>query len=112
MRQQHVMTDAHQSAAILGYGRQLRGRNRTRPLQQKAPLVFVVGSCECLHHLRDRCMASVSEGDRNGELTVRRNIDLPHYSDITVQRLAKLPSHLHVGAQVLIAVAGPDVAAR
>ena len=56
-------------------------------------------------------MVAVAERDGDGELAVRGDVDLAHDGDVAVERLAELPVHLHVGGEVLVAVAGADVAA-
>src|SRR5258708_38887923 len=51
----------------------------------------------------------VTERNRDGELAVSGNLDLTHDRDVAVERLAEVPRHASMLAEVLIAVAGADV---
>ncbi len=56
-------------------------------------------------------MRAVAEREAHGEFHVRAGIDAPGDGDVAVERLGKAPVHAVVVAQVLPAVARPDVAA-
>ena len=113
MRQQHVVADPHQLARHPSKPKPTAAAKSTASTATKiASECSIIRSRQCLHHLRKRRMVSIAKPDRNRELAVRRNIDLAHHRDISIQRLAELPGHLHVRAQILIAVARPHIPAR
>ena len=110
MRQQHVVADTAPACRHPSTQRRsASGEVDPLPLLDKAlAVVLDTASPGVCIMLRQRRMMAIAKRDRQGELAVARHVDLAHHGDVAVQRLAELPVHRHVVAQVLIAVARAD----
>src|SRR5271163_3638746 len=80
------------------------------PLGYKALQMLGIGSGERLHHAGKRGVVAIAKRDGDGELAILRDVDLAHHRDVAIERLTEAPGHVHMRAEVLIAVAGADVA--
>ena len=111
MREDDVVRDAHKAAAVGRGGGEALGRGGAVPLLDEALAVNLVGRGEALHHGGERGVVAVAERDGDRELASAGDVDLAHDGDVAVERLAEVPGHALVVAEVLIAVTGADIAA-
>ena len=111
MREDGVVADAHEAAVVGGDGGEALGRGGAVPLLDVAFAVDLVGRGERLHHAGEGGVMAVAERDGDGEFAGFSDIDLAHDGEVAVERLTEVPGHFAVGDDVLIAVAGADVAA-
>ena len=94
MRQNDVVRNARQPAAVARYRGQSLRAQRTVPLLDEPFPVHLIRCGEGLHHAGKRGMTTFAQGNRDCELAEARHIDLAHYGDVAVQRRAIVPAHL------------------
>src|SRR5580658_2556097 len=106
-----VVRDAHKTAAVSRCRDETLGRGGAMPLLDEALAMDLIRRGEALHHARNGRVMAVTERDSNGELAVAGDAYLAHDGDVAVERLAEVPGHSLMLAEVLITVTCTDEAA-
>ena len=100
MREDDVVRNAHELAAVSRNGGKARGGFSAVPLLDEALEVQLIGDGEGLHHARERGVVAVAECDGDGEFAVPGDVDFAHHGEIAVQSGAEVPCHFAVGGEV------------